>query len=551
MRSPTPRRLPWLFLFLILFAAQVIPNILENSPTNDEAGEISCGYYYWKGDVVSDRRHPPLSKALQALPLRFLSLQGNLDPWVHDYLARAYDFFFILNREKFGSMLQSGRWVSLMLGLGTGVLLFLISRPFSLLGRVSVMALWAFEPTLLAFSGLAVADGPVTFFFLAAVMAFQKHLAQPGLQWAALAGGLAAMAATCKFSALSLVAIFVLLEFLDHRSRGTSCVPRARDWAWGTVAFLSWIFILYLPGFLLSPHPALPWVYFWEGLQDMAGQTNAFHPTYFLGVASHHNHWLYYPVAFLLKNTAPFILLLLLAFGLAAQKKIGVAPWVWLPAVLFFLSILPVQNLGVRYLLPAYPFFILMAAQAAAWLWTFKPKSAPKAGKLLVGGLLLWHLATSLLNNGDLLGYFNDFVPDQKKIYLLADSNLDWSQDEKRLAQTAAQKGWTQVKAAQLSGVDLSLYGLTVKPWTKQDLNSPQPGWVYVVNASFLQLGPIFYPDLEPLAKGWMSAVPPTGQIGDTWFYWEIPGMVTPDHSEPLPSLRTAGTFYQSEMKAP
>src|ERR1700722_10408003 len=547
MRSPTPRLgLPWLFLFLILFAAQVIPNILENSPTNDEPGEITGGYFYWQGDVLSDNAHPPLSKVLQALPSRFLGLQQNLHPWVQDYLARAYDFFFVLNAPRFESMLWGGRFVSLLLGLGTGLLLFFAAAPKQ---RLIVLALWAFEPALLAFSGLAVSDGPVTFFFFAAVLAFQKHLEQSGWKWALLAGGLAAMAVTCKFSALVLLPVFVGLEFLNARFAKKSFGPKARDWAWGAGAFAGWIGLLYLPGSLRLPHPFSPWSYFQAGLWNMAGQTHAYHAVYFLGTAGRQNHWLYYPVAFLLKSTMPFILLLLLALGLGAQRKMLIPPWVWLPAVLFFLSILPVQNLGVRYLLPAYPFFILMAAQAAAWLWTFKPKPAPKAGKLLVGGLLLWHLATALLNNNSLLSYFNDFVPDQKKIYLLADSNLDWGQDEKRLAQTAVQKGWTHVKAAQLSGADLLLYGLTVEPWTKQDLNGPQAGWVYVVNAGFLQLGPIFYPELEPLAKSWMTTLPPTGQIGDTWFYWEIPGTVKPDHSEPLPSLRTAGTFYQSEIK--
>jgi hypothetical protein len=147
------------------------------------------------------------------------------------------------------------------------------------------------------------------------------------------------------------------------------------------------------------------------------------------------------------------------------------------------------------------------------------------------------------------LSYFNDFVPPQKKIYLLADSNLDWGQDEKRLAQTAAQRGWTQIKTAQWGGADLSLYGLKAEPWTKRDLAQPQPGRVYVVNAGFLQLGPVFYPDLEPMAQSWMSTLPPSGQVGDSWFYWEIPGNLTPDPSGTLPSIRTAGTLYPEEIK--
>ncbi len=550
MRSAPPRfGLPWLFLFLFLFAAQVIPNLFENSPTADEPGEITGGYFYWQGGALSDIGHPPLARTLQALPLRLMALRQDLDPGARNFITRAYDFFFILNPDKFEGMLHAARFISLLFGLGIGVLLFQLTRGAPPVQRIAVMVLWAFEPTLLAFAGLSVADEPVTFFVLAAVAAFQKHLETPGLKQNILTGVLTAMAVTCKFSALALIPVFALLEFLNRPRTRKTWNAKAKDWVWGFLAFLIGTGLLYLPNSFFSKPPLLPWAYLKEGLTAILAQTGAYHPVYFLGEAGRHSHWLYYPLAFVLKSAAPLLFLFLLALGLARQKKILFPTWVWLPAAVFFISIVPVQNLGVRYLLPAYPFVILMAAQAAGRLWTFKLRSAPKLGKILVIALLMWHSETALINHSDLLSYFNDFVPPQKKIYCLADSNLDWGQDEKRLAQTAAQRGWIQVKAAQLGGVDLSLYGLKAIPWTKRDLSQPQPGQVYVVNASFLQLGPVFYPDLEPLAKSWMGALPPSGQVGDTWFYWEIPGILTPDPSAALPSIRTAGTLYQDEIK--
>ncbi len=550
MRSSSPRLgLPWLFLFLFLFAAQVVPNLFENSPTADEPGEITGGYFYWQGDALSDIGHPPFARALQALPLRLMPLRQALDPGVNNFITRAYDFFFVLNRDKFEGMLHAARFVSLAFGLGIGILLFQLTRGAPRVQRMAVMVLWAFEPTLLAFAGLSVADTPVTFFVLAAVAAFQKYLRSPGWKQNILVGVLTAMAVTCKFSALALIPAFALLEFLTRPRTPKTWAVKTKAWAWGAFAFLVWTGLLYLPNSFFSKPPLLPWAYLKEGLAAILAQTGAYHPVYFLGEAGRHSHWLYYPLAFLLKSTAPLLILFLLALGLAARKKILIPHWVWLPAVVFFIAILPVQNLGVRYLLPAYPFILWMAAQAALWLWTFKLRSAPKMGKILVAALLVWHSGTTLLNHADLLSYFNDLVPPQKKIDCLADSNLDWGQDEKRLAQTAVQRDWGQVKAAQCGGTDLSLYGLKAEPWTKRDLAQPQPGRVYVVNASFLQLGPVFYPDLEPLAQSWMSALPPTGQVGDTWFYWEIPGIVAPDPSPAIPSIRTAGTLYPDEIK--
>jgi len=544
-------RWPGWGLFLLLFALQALPPIFENSPTADEPGDLTGGYFYWRGDVVSDFAHPPLAKTLQALPLRWMDLRDRLDPWVGDYLARTYDFFFQLNRGHFEAMLWAGRLVSLLFGLGLGALLFFASRKAPPLERLAVMALFAFEPTLLAFSGLAVSDLPLAFFCLAAVLAFQRHLEKPGAPWALGAGLLAAMAATCKFSGLALLPIFAVLEFLAKPPKPAKPRRWKKDWAWGALAFFAWIFVLYLPGSLgLSPF-ALPWFYFLGGLMDMVGQTQAFHATYFFGVAGHQNHGLYYPAAFLLKSTLPFLILLGLSLGLAARRKLSFDDWVWIPALFFFAAILPVQNLGVRYLLPAMPFLILLAARSAGWLWALKTRQAPRAGKFILGGLLVWGAATALLNNGNLLSYFNDLVPAQKKIYFLSDSNLDWGQDEKRLAQTAARRGWTHIKAAQLGGADLSLYGLKVQGWTKRDFYGPQSGWVYVVNVGFLQLGPVFYPDLQPLAISWMSTLPPTGRVGDTWLYWEIPGTPPLDRSDPEPSLLTAGARYQALLQGP
>ncbi|MGH7740272.1 MAG: hypothetical protein ACREL1_09030, partial [bacterium] len=244
-------------------------------------------------------------------------------------------------------------------------------------------------------------------------------------------------------------------------------------------------------------------------------------------------------------------LLVGLEIGLGLARKISTPAWVWIPALLFFLLILPTQNLGVRYLLPAYPFLILLAGQAAGWLWNWVPTNAPRAGKILTAALLIWHPATALLNEGRFLSYFNDLISENYKIHFLGDSNLDWGQGEKKLAETARDEGWSQIKLAQVGGIDLSLYGLKAEGWTQKDLTGPQPGFVYLVNAGFLQLGPLFYPHLEPLAKSWISTNPPTGRIGDTWFYWEIPGIPLPDPSKPLGSVQTSATRYQKFIHPP
>ncbi len=542
--SPAVKEAPlaWLLGFLLLYTALVLPRIFTESPTNDEPIEITNGYFYWQGDVVSHNHHPPLPKLLQSLPLRFLPLKAQAGPPPPDYMARAYEFFFILNCGRFELTTRLARCATLLMGLGIGCLLFFLTRRCSLPFHLSVMGLWVFEPNLQAYSGLAMADVPVTFFFLASVLAFRKHQENPGSRAAAAAGLLTAMAVTCKFSALVLIPLFVGLEWLEIRKAENlfrTLSERASDWAWGAVSFLAWIFILYLPGSLLLPDHQVPWTYFLKGLSNMMDYSSAHHPSFFMGTAGRRDHWLYYPAALILKSALPFLILVFGGILWAVPKKITIPAWIWGPALLGFVDILPVQNLGVRYLLPIYPFLILIAALAAEKIWSQKFGAGPKIGKILVLGLGLWQATTVLANYPKMISYFNDFVPAESKIGFLGDSNLDLGQDLDRLAQTATRRGWKKVKLAQYGVMDPSLYGMAWEPWTENDLKGPQPGNVYAMNASFVQLAPVFYPELIPIASGWISRTKPSGQVGDTWFYFEIPGNPIPDSSRLLPSVQT------------
>ncbi len=75
---PTPSFHFFLF-FALFFSIQTIPRLSSDAPTNDEPVDLGDGYYYWKGDVISDARlHPPFAKALQGLPLYGLKLESKM-----------------------------------------------------------------------------------------------------------------------------------------------------------------------------------------------------------------------------------------------------------------------------------------------------------------------------------------------------------------------------------------------------------------------------------------------------------------------------------------
>ena len=534
----------WLFGFASFFSILVIPHIFSDSPTNDEPGELTNGYFYWQGDVVTHNRHPPFSILLQALPLRLIPLKEAPPSSTQDKQLRSYDFFFILNKNRYEWMTAGGRWVTFLFGLGIGLLLFLQTRRSLHAEGLAALILWAFHPTILAYSTLSIADIPVTFFFLAAILAFQRRLEKPDLRWSLASGALAAAACCSKFSALALIPIFVLLEALrfSREPAGKKAgFPGlvARDWAWGAGAFIVFISAVYLPGTLLQPDHRPPLVYFLRGLSNMMGYSGFHHPTYFLGQATRQNHWLYFPVAFGLKNTIPFTFLVMLGTVKGLRRKKIYPPWMWITPVLFFLCVLPVQNLGIRYLLPSFPFLILMAARTLGAEWDRGKRAGRRAVRLALGGLLLWNAVSVLVNQPNLISYFNDFIPPENKIRYLADNDLDIGQDLKRLAQVGKERGWKEIKLAQFGGaLDPSLYGLSCRSWTQRDLSGPQPGEVYAVNLSLFQIGPVFWPDLLPIAQGWAATTPPTGRVGDTWVYFEMPGKPTMDFSPSLSTIR-------------
>ncbi len=524
--------------FTVIFSFQVLPRIHRYSLTSDEPTDITNGYYFLtRGDVATPHNHPPLASALQSLPLLFMNLRAQT--CAGDVLDRGHHFLFDWNLDKLESITRYSRLVSWVLGLVVGFLLFWNFRRESVWLWFALF-LWSLDPLLSTLSGLAKTDIAPTLFFFWSILAFQKaqKFITPAMSLAA--GVLTAMAVTCKFYGLVLIPIFMALEFLNERERfkpkeNWKTFPIIlKRWGWGTLGFFLFVFLIYLPGTLCLPEHRFPLVYFFSKLGEDIAYASHPYPVYFLGHAGLESHWYYLPVAFVLKEPIPFLFLLVLGLGLVGRGRTTFPAWLWVPPLFFALAILPTLNLGVRYLLPTFPFLFLIAGKAAAWMWQSVQGKHRRACRLAVIGLMLWQAASVLTQIPRSLSYFNDFVRDDQKIALLGDSNLDWGQDLKRLAGKAKRRGWKKIKLAYLGAVDPEVYGLDWEPWTQQDLQGPQPGTVYAINAGFFQLAPVSYSPTRVIAESWIGRALPTGRVGDTWYYFEIPGEPKKDIKSPF-----------------
>src|ERR1700679_3808219 len=169
-------------------------------------------------------------------------------------------------------------------------------------------------------------------------------------------------------------------------------------------------------------HPE-PLGLFWNGIKRIA-LVSAAPVFYFRGMLSHQTHWDYYPTSFLLKSPLSFLFLLSLGLVLVLLAKIKWPAWQWIPPVIFFAAFLFNHDMGLRLILPIYPFCILMAARAGEWLALHPGRLWP----ILWGGLLLFQALSVGLNYPSQVSYFNELVPPQRRLYWLGDSNLDFGE---------------------------------------------------------------------------------------------------------------------------
>ena len=141
-------------------------------------------------------------------------------------------------------------------------------------------------------------------------------------------------------------------------------------------------------------------------------------------------HW-YFPAAFLIKSTVPFLILLGLTIIVAFRGRWRMrreVVFLTVPPVFFFLlSSSSDLGIGYRHLFPMFPMLYILVAGCAAYLVSKRPKYA-----IGFAALLLWQIITTLAARPGLLAYANEAWGGPSKTHLyLSDSNTDWGQQLK------------------------------------------------------------------------------------------------------------------------
>jgi hypothetical protein len=369
------------------------------------------------------------------------------------------------------------------------------------------LVLFVFEPNLIAHGSFVTTDMGASLFLFAAVYAFYRYQKKPSVPRLLLMSVLAGLALAAKHSGILWVPIFFLLAVVEITRADKSselcqggrfkCLLRlARTFAVvGLISFgILWSFYHFRfaakPGgeAMVPPlseyaaditHPweknliltcahyhLLPESYLY-GLTDIIVFPQKFMRSYLFGKQYRHTHWFYFPAVFVIKSTVGFLLLLLLlpvAIALRRTERSREILFLLLPAAVYFLAAMRSGfNIGVRHILPVYPFLILLAAFAA---WSLAQHG--RIRRYAVALLLVFHCLSSARAFPNPLPYSNEIWGGPANTYkYLTDSNVDWGQQLKSTKKFLDERGikdcWFDYLGRGIV-VDPGYYGISCRP---------------------------------------------------------------------------------------
>jgi hypothetical protein len=215
------------------------------------------------------------------------------------------------------------------------------------------------------------------------------------------------------------------------------------------------------------------------------------HPAGLLGMYSQRGWWYYFPVAFALKTTIAFLIVALGALGWATYRVLAKRDrqmlFLLIPFALYtiFVMMSPI-DIGIRYYLPAYSFlFILVGALFDSVLRMGKSQRSRLAVIsviVILLGSMCWETIRSYPNY---TSYMNQFASARPHWWYLSDSNVEWGDEVKELAEYLRARGETRTRALLLAGyITLGFYG--VEYVDALSPNESAPPRYLALGASFL-----------------------------------------------------------------
>lgn len=565
-----------IFAFVIISVATILAytSIWNDSLIVDEIPHVGSGYsYVTTQDYRLNPEHPPLAKDLAGWMMSlFLDVDG--EPayqstyWTDDVNGQwNFGRKLIYNSgNDVDAIVRTVKIPMLLFFVLSAIYVFKWTRELygDKAGKIALV-LFAFSPTVIANSRFVTTDIPALFGVLLASYYFFKYLKDSNRKNLIIAGVAFGIAQLLKFSVFLLVPYFLLIALIY--------IFVKKDWK----VFLMTILIMVI-GFI---GVVWPW-YGWhvqnydpvrqhsdtEALLATYGNRNFADPVvflsdkpyvrglaqyglgllmvnqrviggntvYFLGKVERFGNALYFPIVYFIKESLAFWGLLAIAlFYLFRQAKFKASIWRWTKEhfiesmmivwliIYWTVSIRGSLNIGVRHLLPVYPFTIILTAGLLAGF--LKKNAKPKL--LIIAGLLGWYVFETVHIHPFYLTYFNQVAGGPSGGHrLVVDSNLDWGQDLKRLAHWVEDNNVKNIHLDYFGWADQSYYLGSNFIWTrstdfksKEDFLRANPDGGYLAVSASFYMGTRGEPD-----KGyaWLDEFEPVTVIGNSIFVWKF-----------------------------
>jgi 4-amino-4-deoxy-L-arabinose transferase-like glycosyltransferase len=450
---------------LCVLAFQLMHVARATSATWDEAHHLFDGYTIWKfHDYSLNPEVPPLVKLTAASPLLPMHLdvpanQGRSVPMEAFLDGRAFVFGNGGDRVLFPA-----RMACVVFMLGLALLVYAAgAEMFSPVAGLFALALIVFDPNFLAHSALVTTDVGSSFFFLAAVYAFYRYCKKPGWPRLLLTGVIAGLLLAAKFTGIFLLPMLLLCVLLEWALTRRTQILWQRLAAVLAIGLIAWIVLWSFYGFrykaapegrdlnptltaylatmydqraaqsleIVARYRILPEAYIW-GLENTKN-TEFEDNSYFWGRVYRHGNRAYFPVAFLIKSTLPFLILLCLsplAWKWGLRKKLRELSFLLIPvAVYLAISINSDMDIGLRHLLPVYAFLYVLIAGTALTLTDRNPR-----WRIAFAVLLCWQVVTSYRVAPAYMAYGNEAWGGPSQVHrYLSDANTDWAQQLKAI----------------------------------------------------------------------------------------------------------------------
>ncbi len=563
-----------------------IRSLWKDSLIVDEIPHVGSGYsYVTTGDYRLNPEHPPLAKDWATLPLAFMNLDQQVYQtrfWQSD-LNGQWEFGrrLIFNSGNDADLITHVvKMQMLLFFILSAILIF--KWGFELYGEFGAflaLIIFSFSTTVLAHSRFVTTDVPALFGVLYATYFFVRYLKLPTRKNFWLASVFFGIALLLKFSTFLLLPFLWLtalvygfnntVGFIKRIENGMEYIARATIiFAVGFVCVVWPVYYLHTmnypperqlhdtstilqsygnrsfaePIIWLSDKPVLRAAgQYGLGLLMVNQRSAGGNTTYFLGEVSRFGWHHYFPIVYFMKETLAWwilVLIALLMFGwqLKAPSRKMFSGWgkiiqnhfteftmlLWL-TIYWGFSINSTLNIGVRHLLPVYPFTILLVSGQLSRLLESAKKSSKKliAFTVVISGLLGWYVYENLNVFPYYLTYFNQVVGGPSNGYkYVVDSNLDWGQDLVRLSDWVKNyNSCTQIRCNASSGIGCPSYCYEISSPTPQ-FNQPIKtietdyfGWAdptYYMGSSYVHLYSSKYRDAQDFiannqSDGWMA----------------------------------------------